>query len=96
MNQPSIAFPKEIDFELEIKNKQTSKFLKMFEVVNKETEEQEENTNDIYLETFLPKDLFKDCNNYEEEKNEKDENENIIKKNIIIQNQDQNKNHFEI
>ena len=59
MNQPSIAFPKEIDFELEIKNKQTSKFLKMFEVVNKETEEQEENTNDIYLETFLPKDLLK-------------------------------------
>ena len=81
---------------MEKHNQQTSKFLKMFEVVNKETEEQEENTNDIYLETFLPKDLFKDCNNYEEEKNEKDENENIIKKNIIIQNQDQNKNHFEI
>ena len=96
MNQPSIAFPKEIDFELEIKNKQTSKFLKMFEVVNKETEEQEENTNDIYLETFLPKDLFKDCINYEEEKNEKEEHENIIKKNMVIQNQDQNKNHFEI
>ena len=96
MNQPSIAFPKEIDFELEIKNKQTSKFLKMFEVVNKETEEQEENTNDIYLETFLPKDLFKDCINYEEEKNEKEEHENIIKKNMVIQNQEQNKNHFEI
>ena len=96
MNQTSIAFPKEINFEMEKHNQQTSKFLKMFEVVNKETEEQEENTNDIYLETFLPKDLFKDCNNYEEEKNEKDENENIIKKNIIIQNQDQNKNHFEI
>ena len=96
MNQTSIAFPKELDFEMEKQNQQTSKFLKMFEVVNKETEEQEENTNDIYLETFLPKDLFKDCNNYEEEKNEKDENENLIKKNIIIQNQDQNKNHFEI
>ena len=96
MNQTSIAFPKEINFEMKKHNQQTSKFLKMFEVVNKETEEQEENTNDIYLETFLPKDLFKDCNNYEEEKNEKDENENIIKKNIIIQNQDQNKNHFEI
>ena len=96
MNQTSIDFPKEINFEMEKKTQQTSKFLKMFEIVNKETEEQEENTNDNYLETFLPKDLFKDCNNYEEEKNEKEVEENIIKKNIIIQNQEQNKNHFEI
>ena len=68
----TIKIPKEINFEMEKKTQQTSKFLKMFEIVNKETEEQEENTNDNYLETFLPKDLFKDCNNYEEEKNERE------------------------
>lgn len=69
MDQTSISFEK----ILEKKENESSKFLKMFENSNKETEdEEEENSNDC-LETFLPKDLFKENNNYEEEeKNEKE------------------------
>ena len=68
MDQTSISFEK----ILEKKENESSKFLKMFENSNKETEDEEENSNDC-LETFLPKDLFKENNNYEEEeKNEKE------------------------
>ena len=69
MDQTSISFEK----ILEKKENESSKFLKMFENSNKETEdEEEENSNDC-LEIFLPKDLFKENNNYEEEeKNEKE------------------------
>ena len=88
MDQTSISFEK----ILEKKENESSKFLKMFENSNKETEdEEEENSNDC-LETFLPKDLFKENNNYEEEeKNEKE----ILYNRKKLNNEEEKKNNVQ-
>ena len=93
MDQTSISFEK----ILEKKENESSKFLKMFENSNKETEdEEEENSNDC-LETFLPKDLFKENNNYdEEEKNEKEILYNRKKlNNEFLNNEEEKKNNVQ-
>ncbi len=93
MDQTSISFEK----ILEKKENESSKFLKMFENSNKETEdEEEENSNDC-LETFLPKDLFKENNNYEEE--EKNEKEILYNRkqlnNEFLNNEEEKKNNVQ-
>ena len=99
MDQTSFSTSNDLHIKIEKKNNDTSKFLKLFETTNKENKSNDENTNDFYAETFLPKDLFQDCNNFEEEeKNEKDNYAifNNKRNNIQIPNQEQNNNNLEI
>ena len=91
MDQTSIYFQNN-NFEKNLEKKETSKFLKTFENSNKETEDEEENSND-YLETFLPKDLFKESNNNEEEKIF---NNKININNEFIKKEEENKNNIKV
>ena len=99
MDQTSSSTSTDLHIKIEKKNNESSKFLKLFEKTNKEIKYHDENSNDFYAETFLPKDLFQDCNIYEEEeKNEKDNFAifNNKRNNIQIPIQQQNKNNLEI
>ena len=91
MDQTSIYFQNN-NFEKNLEKKETSKFLKTFENSNKETEDEEENSNN-YLETFLPKDLFKESNNNEEEKIF---NNKININNEFIKKEEENKNNIKV
>ena len=97
MDQTSFLFQNELYIKVDKKNNGTSKFLKMFESVNKEKESKENSSNDYYEEAFLPKDLFQDNNLEEEEKNE---NENLVifknkRNNLETFNQEKGKNNLE-
>ena len=97
MDQTSFLFQNELYIKVDKKNNGTSKFLKMFESVNKEKESKENASNDYYEEAFLPKDLFQDNNLEEEEKNE---NENLVifknkRNNLETFNQEKGKNNLE-
>ena len=97
MDQTSFLFQNELYIKVDKKNNGTSKFLKMFESVNKEKESKENSSNDYYEEAFLPKDLFQDNNLEEEEKNE---NENLVifknkRNNLENFNQEKGKNNLE-
>ena len=97
MDQTSFLFQNELYIKVDKKNNGTSKFLKMFESVNKEKESKENSSNDYYEEAFLPKDLFQDNNLEEEEKNE---NENLVifknkRNNLDNFNQEKAKNNLE-
>ena len=97
MDQTSFLFQNELYIKVDKKNNGTSKFLKMFESVNKEKESKENASNDYYEEAFLPKDLFQDNNLEEEEKNE---NENLVifknkRNNLENFNQEKGKNNLE-
>ena len=99
MDQTSSSTSTDLHIKIEKKNNESSKFLKLFEKTNKEIKYHDENSNDFYAETFLPKDLFQDCNICEEEeKNEKDNFAifNNKRNNIQIPIQQQNKNNLEI
>ena len=97
MDQTSFLFQNELYIKVDKKNNGTSKFLKMFESVNKEKESKENSSNDYYEEAFLPKDHFQDNNLEEEEKNE---NENLVifknkRNNLETFNQEKGKNNLE-
>ena len=97
MDQTSFLFQNELYIKVDKKNNGTSKFLKMFDSVNKEKESKENSSNDYYEEAFLPKDLFQDNNLEEEEKNE---NENLVifknkRNNLDNFNQEKAKNNLE-
>ncbi len=97
MDQTSFLFQNDLYIKVDKKNNGTSKFLKMFEAVNKEKESKENASNDYYEEAFLPKDLFQDNNLEEEEKNE---NENLVifknkRNNLDNFNQEKGKNNLE-
>ena len=99
MDQNPFLTSTDFHIKIEKKNNESSKFLKLFETTNKEIKSHDENSNDCYAETFLPKDLFQDCNICEEEeKNEKDNYTifNNKRNNIQIPIEEQNKNNLEI
>ena len=52
MDQTSFLFQNELYIKVDKKNNGTSKFLKMFESVNKEKESKENSSNDYYEEAF--------------------------------------------
>ena len=60
MDQTSFSTSNDLHIKIEKKNNDTSKFLKLFETTNKENKSNDENTNDFYADTFLPKDLFQE------------------------------------